>query len=675
MLKQIAYNVMILLFCAACTSNNKQFTNDKVVADSLFKNYINPTLDNSQLKQALTQVDSIYNSVTTPNTFVKIHYYHHKGWMNNNLGNYEKALLYTDTLIDIFKNEKLQNKMANEYGYALFTAGNACFAMNNIPKAYNYYFEASQTVDVDSVNAKSKTFLFNQFGLVLYKQQQYKEAIIKFKKVVQIINKILINDKYFTTNQQQETLDNIGLCFTKLHEFDSAKYYYNLSLQKIEEYKNICGTNEQNSLKRYATFKGIVLGNLAKIYTTTNKLDTAITLYKEAIYLNTKYGVDAFDAELCVEQLAKIYLQKNDYSSLKQTLDILKLGLDTLPNLKANLGWQQMMAAYYNKNNNAINEIKHYKAYIVLKDSFANTEKDIQQTTITKELKDKEQQLQITVLQKDNQLSKLYLWIVAAACFVAAIIAFLVYRSFRKTKQLNEQVNLQKQALEKANKDKDSILNVVAHDLRNPIGAIANFLDIAQVKYEHSEDEEQILKTSQQAAVHSLTLINDLLEINQMQDGLLTLCLATIDVEQLITQSIEQLKYKAIAKQQSILLQTSNEKYVIKADAEKLQRVITNLIDNAIKFSFLETEIIVALEQKDNYVAIKITDSGVGIPLHIIEQLFTASITIKRTGTNNEKSNGLGLSICKQIIEAHNGKILVESREGKGSCFSVLLPC
>ncbi len=304
-----------------------------------------------------------------------------------------------------------------------------------------------------------------------------------------------------------------------------------------------------------------------------------------------------------------------------------------------------------------------------------------------------DQQVKYETKEKDNLLkveinnNAIYRLVVICISLMACIIILLIYINFKRSKKsvkkltlLNNTVNQQKNQVElaliqveKANKDKDRILNVVAHDLRNPIGAIANFLDIAQVKYEHSEEEEQILRTSQQAAVHSLTLINDLLEVNQMQEGNLVINKTRIDIKQLAEQSIEYLRYKAIAKQQTIILQAPEKSYYVNADAEKLQRVISNLIDNAVKFSYIGKEVMVNIHQQQEQVEISITDNGVGIPPNIIEQLFTASITVKRKGTNNEKSNGLGLSICKQIIEAHNGKIFVESIEGKGTCFTVQL--
>jgi signal transduction histidine kinase len=142
----------------------------------------------------------------------------------------------------------------------------------------------------------------------------------------------------------------------------------------------------------------------------------------------------------------------------------------------------------------------------------------------------------------------------------------------------------------------------------------------------------------------------------------------------LLNRVVEQLQHRVNEKHQKIVLTSSVHNILLDADAEKLQRVITNLIDNAIKFSENNKTIELIVQQDDKDVIIKIKDAGMGIPKDIIEQLFTASITIKRSGTNNEKSNGLGLSICKQIIEAHSGTVDVDSTENVGSTFTIKLP-
>ena len=658
--------------CTSSCSNNNSYTDKryKEMVDSVYEHiFLKPYLERIDFINSVRLIDSLYHKEKHKTIWLDKFYYYNLSWISNNLKNYQLGINCADTIINIIEQNKLQELVSYDYSLAYLSRGNGYLGLNNFAQAYQDFFKAKQIAEQHR-DCVGRFYLIGNIAYILYQQKQYESAKSNYLEGLACIKTCPNLD----ISDEQQNLDDIALCYTKLNKLDSASYYYNLALKTIEKYRYTSSKDSNNCKIRYATCRGVVLGNKAKVYALQNQLDSSESLYKEAIYLNTTKGSEKKDAQLCEEQLARVQLKQKNFFGMKQSLDQLKNGLDTLPNSEAKLGWLEMMAAYHQNTKNAEQEIKYYRDFIVMRDSVNLVKNGYLETNITKELKDKEQQFQITVLQKDNHLNRVYLWVVAIACLLAGIVAFIVYRSFKKTKQLNEQVNLQKSALEKANKDKDRILNVVAHDLRNPIGAIANFLDIAQVKYEHSEEEEQILKTSQQAAVHSLTLINDLLEVNQMQEGSLVINKIKVDIKKLAEQAIDYLRYKAIAKQQNILLEAPNENYFVLADAGKMQRVITNLIDNAVKFSFIGKNVIVNIRQQPHQIEISITDSGVGIPLNIIQQLFTASITVKRRGTNNEKSNGLGLSICKQIIEAHDGKILVSSEEGSGTCFTVQLP-
>jgi two-component system sensor histidine kinase VicK len=107
---------------------------------------------------------------------------------------------------------------------------------------------------------------------------------------------------------------------------------------------------------------------------------------------------------------------------------------------------------------------------------------------------------------------------------------------------------------------------------------------------------------------------------------------------------------------------------------EKIWRVISNLISNAIKFSPNNADIKVKVANGNNEVKISVSDNGIGIPDNIKNDVFNTFTNAKRTGTAGEKSFGLGLSICRQIIENHNGKIWFESNAGKGTTFYISLP-
>ena len=116
------------------------------------------------------------------------------------------------------------------------------------------------------------------------------------------------------------------------------------------------------------------------------------------------------------------------------------------------------------------------------------------------------------------------------------------------------------------------------------------------------------------------------------------------------------------------------EPLIIAFDKEKLRRVLGNIVGNAVKFTNEGGTISVNVTRKDNQVQISIKDNGIGIPEQLLPELFGMFTSAKRLGTSGEQSIGLGLSISKQIVEAHGGKIWAESKENNGSTFYVLLP-
>jgi signal transduction histidine kinase len=296
------------------------------------------------------------------------------------------------------------------------------------------------------------------------------------------------------------------------------------------------------------------------------------------------------------------------------------------------------------------------------------------------ETKEKENLLQVQI--KNNAIYRL---VVICITIMAIVIILLIYSNFKRSKKnvqkltlLNNEINLQKKqvefALEKleiSNKDKDRILRVVAHDLRNPIGGIAA---ISQAILDQHEDVENkdLIQMIENTSTHSLTLISELLQADSSNKE--SLNLESIAINQLVKKTATLLNYKAFEKQQQINIDALTKDIFVNIDENKMDRVIGNLITNAIKFSPKQSVINLAIQQQTTSVIITIKDNGIGIPQAMQSQIFEMFGNAKRKGTNGEKSFGLGLSICKQIVEAHHGKIWVESQEGMGSCFFIELP-
>jgi signal transduction histidine kinase len=167
----------------------------------------------------------------------------------------------------------------------------------------------------------------------------------------------------------------------------------------------------------------------------------------------------------------------------------------------------------------------------------------------------------------------------------------------------------------------------------------------------------------------SLKFVDDLLN---RESQLKELQKEPVNLYTLLTYCVNLLEYKANEKNQKIIL---NGSYIlINVNREKIWRVFSNLITNAIKFSPPKTTIRVNLEITLDNVFVSIKDQGIGIPEEMKKDIFNISVDTKRLGTSGEQTFGMGLIISKQIIEAHGGKIWLESEPSKGTIFFVELP-
>lgn len=226
--------------------------------------------------------------------------------------------------------------------------------------------------------------------------------------------------------------------------------------------------------------------------------------------------------------------------------------------------------------------------------------------------------------------------------------------------------------LAKNKEERDRILNVVAHDLRSPLSGISGISKIMLADNRGVENSKEMFRLIEQSAESTLRLISDLMQtnLNSVEDYQPKV----IELNKLVQESLQMLVFSA--KEKEIIIETniSKQPIMVNADKDKIDRVISNLVANAIKFSKRGDIIQVSLHNRNGNAEIIVKDNGIGIPTELQGKVFDLFTTAKRKGTAGEKSYGLGLAICKKIIEVHNGNIYVESKEAKGSSFIVQLP-
>jgi two-component system sensor histidine kinase/response regulator len=231
--------------------------------------------------------------------------------------------------------------------------------------------------------------------------------------------------------------------------------------------------------------------------------------------------------------------------------------------------------------------------------------------------------------------------------------------------------------LSKANYAKNRFLGMAAHDLRNPLASIrglAEFLVDGTVG-QLTADQMDLVKTIQEASQSMLGLVNELLDVSTIEAGELKLATETVDLGELVEKSVYLTNIEA-AKKYTRVAFVPSEKTSVQVDPAKMKQVIDNLLSNAVKYSPRGSTITVELLPKaGRHCGFAVKDQGPGIPEGERDQLFKdfGRLSVKPTG--GEKSTGLGLAICRKIVEAHGGAISAENLPTCGCEFRVSLPC
>jgi two-component system, NtrC family, sensor histidine kinase KinB len=224
---------------------------------------------------------------------------------------------------------------------------------------------------------------------------------------------------------------------------------------------------------------------------------------------------------------------------------------------------------------------------------------------------------------------------------------------------------------------RESFSNMIVHDLRSPLTAVTSGLSfLTEVIPSDNEFADMVNKTantSQRAIRKMLNRVNSLLDISRMQSGQLSLSVEAITLDKVVDTVFAELNPLANDLKVSLTLQDNGQFPPLNVDAEKLERVMLNLVDNALKFSPRGSTIIVRAGVLDSYARIEVIDSGPGVPEALRQHIFDSFAQI-REQRGIRRGSGLGLAFCKLAIEAHGGRIWVEDNPNGGSIFVFTLP-
>lgn len=231
------------------------------------------------------------------------------------------------------------------------------------------------------------------------------------------------------------------------------------------------------------------------------------------------------------------------------------------------------------------------------------------------------------------------------------------------------------EGLKKANLAKNRIIGIASHDLRNPIASIRGLTEFLEESGPLTPDQREIASTIQTTSDSMLHLVDELLDLSVIESGEERSDRAPCSIFEIVSSSLN--IYQFTANKKSIHLELNDEGAIpelLLLDKMQFRRLVDNVLSNAVKYSPAESTVSVLVKGEEVQLKIIVDDEGPGIPEDEMHKLFTDFGKTSVQPTGNETSTGLGLSICKKIVEAHKGIITAENREGTtGARFTIVL--
>lgn len=539
----------------------------------------------------------------------------------------------------------IETKDEVRLGYAYNNLGDVFILTGNFPLALQY---SEKSIDIFKKidNKMGIAYGYINMGIIYRNEKLYSLALEFFQNAVDLRKSIGDSVGYASG------LLEIAKTNFDAGNIDASMEYYLNSFERHVEINN----------KRYTAF---CLNGIGGIHYMRDEYDQALDNYLEAIRLNESrmsyYGLIENYTGIALVYAKQNEIQKGE-NALNNALEISKkLGLH--PSL---LKVYKSFSEFYSIINDDEKTAQNLSRFLVLYDSIYL----VHQFQTLNELETNfKNRLSLDQTQQELISRKKELFYLVVIIILMVIIVSVFFWRLSAQRILNHK-------LIAANQTKDKLFSLISHDLRSPFNSIIGFSELLMENLSNSDNEKAKYYTN---AIYSssndtLNLINNLLTWSRSQTGGIKFSPISTTIEPLFN-DLERL-YKHTLKKNNLKLIFKNSVYnEIKIDQTLLNIVLNNLISNAIKYTKAGGEIVVSASIKRKKLIIKVKDTGIGISNQLLEILFSEySDNESNVGVRNEKGTGLGLIICKELIELHKGTIIAESKEGEGSSFTIEVP-
>ena len=538
----------------------------------------------------------------------------------------------------------------NNLGRLYFESGNLRQAFSNFTKAQRI-FEAIE-------NTEGLAYVYRSLSGLYESQRDYANALQMAKRAADLRTRL------GDVRGVIAALSQLGKIHQLMGDYLSAEE----ALRKAETMAS--DTEDEASLAE------VKLG-LAGLYLANGSLSKALT--------------EAFRAENIIERLdnpvleitsnlllGKLFFEQKDFPEAIRYLNRVAES-DSDNQLESVTEASFYLAQVYGLTGQKDKAARYQSLYRTLNDSLKNKELAVMAEKFNLQLDiekgNRENEL-LKITEAKNEATILFQRSLITATILVlgltAVFSFFLWRSATARKMANQKLEIQNHQLIALNDEKDSLMSIVAHDLKTPLTNIASLSDLVPVGNALLEKQDKFLKLIKTSSQAGITLINELLDAHAIESNKQPQ-LTEIDTVQFLQERCALFQSTAQAKQISLVFQPGSA-FSWKTDASWLSRVIDNLISNAVKYSPAATTVIVRSECQKQHWIITVQDQGLGFTEEDKKKVFQKFKKLSARPTGGESSNGLGLSIAKMLIERLGGTISLQSEKNKGSEFKIELP-
>ncbi|MFD2934863.1 tetratricopeptide repeat protein [Spirosoma flavum] len=598
-------------------------------------------------------------------------------------GQYLPAVQLAKTALPYFEALNDQNGLASVYS----TIGLNLRGLGDFSQATTYYFKSLRASEkAGDLASVAKTY--NNIGIVFKYQEKYDQALYyywqSFRKSAGV-----------DVRNQAGVLANIGVIYQLKKNNPKAISYLNQARSRF------LALNEPMGLV-------ICDNDLSETYCRMAQYDRAEAAVQQALKASNELGYKPGLVSSLLS-LGEIRLQTGRAG---ESFAFFNKGLPLAEQLKQQAGRLRVykgLAMAHAQLGDFAKAYQFQSKWVALKDSAFNEESAKKIAGVQASYQFEKKQAEIELLKKDQQVAQLWRNTIGAGLLAALIIAGLVVSRQRlkirnnqvlldqgkvvaaKNQQLEAQTHLlgnqaavltnQAQQLQELDEVKSRFFTNVTHEFRTPltliIGTLSEKLHLLSSTTETviRRDEVTVMYRNSERLLH---LINQLLDLSKIESGRLELQLQTDDIKPLLNVSVA--LFSSLAAQRNIQLSVklSPQDLLVNYDANQLEKVLTNLLSNAFKFTPDGGEIYVGAEsiQVDGsaFVRLTVDDSGVGIAPDQIERVFERFYQGVAPRVDRQPGTGVGLSLVKEIVDLHQGTIRIERKPGSGARFVILLP-